>query len=61
LTPREVQILRLLATGASNRQIGERLFISPATVARHVANLYAKLGVASRAEATAFAHRHGLA
>ena len=60
LTERETEILRLLAAGTSNRGIGERLFISPATVARHVANLFAKLGVDSRAKATAYAHRHGL-
>jgi non-specific serine/threonine protein kinase len=61
LTKRELEILRLLATGEGNRAIGERLFISATTVARHVANLYAKLGVDSRAQAVAYAHRHGLA
>jgi DNA-binding CsgD family transcriptional regulator len=60
LTEREFEILRLLAAGQSNREIGERLFISPATAARHVATIFAKLGVASRARATAHAHRHGL-
>ncbi len=60
LTERETEILRLLAAGESNRGIGERLFISPATVARHVANLCGMLGVDSRAKAVAFAHRHGL-
>lgn len=61
LTARETEILRLLAAGESNREIAERLFISPATVARHLSNLYAKLDVDSRSKATAFAHRHGLA
>ena len=60
LTKREREVLRLLAAGESNRAIGERLFISATTVARHVANVYRKLGVDSRAEATAFAHRHDL-
>lgn len=45
LTGREVEILRLLATGDSNRETGNRLYLSPATVARHLANFYAKLGV----------------
>jgi ATP/maltotriose-dependent transcriptional regulator MalT len=60
LTPREGEVLRLLAAGQSNREIGERLFISPATVARHLANVYAKLDVDSRAKAVAYAHRQGL-
>src|SRR3712207_7889323 len=48
---------RLLAAGHSNRELGEKLFISPATAARHVANIYAKLDVDSRVEATAYAHQ----
>jgi non-specific serine/threonine protein kinase len=60
LTERELEVLRLLAAGRSNREIGDALFISPATAARHVANIYVKLDVESRAEATAFAHRHKL-
>ena len=60
LTERELEVLRLLAAGESNRAIAERLFISPTTVARHVANIFTKLGVDSRAKATAHAHRHGL-
>jgi DNA-binding CsgD family transcriptional regulator len=60
LSEREVEVLRLLAAGHSNREIGEQLFISPTTAARHVANIYAKLGVDTRAVATAFAHQHGL-
>jgi predicted ATPase/DNA-binding CsgD family transcriptional regulator len=60
LTGREMEILSLVAAGHSNREIGELLFISRATVARHVANIFGKLGVDSRAQATTFAHRHGL-
>jgi DNA-binding NarL/FixJ family response regulator len=61
LTTREVEVLRLLAGGRSNKQIGEALFISPDTVRRHLTNIYTKLGVTSRGEAIDFAHRHGLA
>ena len=61
LSERELEVLRLVAAGHTNREIGEALFISPTTVARHIANIYAKLGVDSRAKATAFAHQHGLA
>jgi DNA-binding NarL/FixJ family response regulator len=60
LTPREADVLRLLALGFSNREIGERLFISPRTVNFHVTNLLAKLDLDSRAAAAAFAVRHGL-
>jgi DNA-binding NarL/FixJ family response regulator len=60
LTARELEVLRLLAAGYSNRELGETLFISPTTAARHVANIYSKLGVDSRAEATSYAHHHGL-
>jgi DNA-binding CsgD family transcriptional regulator len=60
LTEREIEVLRLLAAGNSNREIGELLYISPATAARHVANIYNKLGVDSRARAVASAHRIGL-
>lgn len=60
LTPREREVLALLATGLTNRALGERLGIREKTVARHVANLYGKLGLSSRAAATAFAYEHGL-
>jgi ATP/maltotriose-dependent transcriptional regulator MalT len=60
LTIREMEVLRLLAQGHSNRDIGEALFISPATAARHVANIFTKLDVGTRAQATAYAHQHGL-
>jgi DNA-binding NarL/FixJ family response regulator len=59
LSDRETQVLRLVAAGKTNRAIGETLFISEKTVARHVSNIFDKLGVSSRAGATACAyHRH---
>jgi DNA-binding NarL/FixJ family response regulator len=61
LTGREVEVLRLIAAGCSNRAIAETLFISPNTVLRHVSHIFAKTGVANRAEAAAYATRHGLA
>ena len=60
LTPREVEVLRLLVEGRSNRQIAERLFISGKTASVHVTNILAKLGVHSRLEAAATARRLGL-
>jgi DNA-binding CsgD family transcriptional regulator/tetratricopeptide (TPR) repeat protein len=60
LTPRELEVLRLLVEGRSNRQIAEQLFISGKTASVHVTNLLAKLGVHSRLEAAALAHRLGL-
>ena len=61
LTPREVQVLRLIAAGRSNREIAEDLTLSERTVARHVTNIYTKVGVHSKAEATAYAFRQQLA
>jgi ATP/maltotriose-dependent transcriptional regulator MalT len=60
LTAREVQVLRLVAGGKSNRTIAAELAISEHTVARHVQNIFAKLDVSSRSAATAFAFEHGL-
>jgi DNA-binding NarL/FixJ family response regulator/tetratricopeptide (TPR) repeat protein len=60
LTPRELEVLRLLVEGRSNRQIAEQLFISGKTAGVHVTNLLAKLGVHSRLEAAAMARRLGL-
>src|SRR6266508_1374839 len=60
LTPRELEVLRLLVEGRSNRQIAEQLFISGKTASVHVTNLLAKLGVHSRLEAAALARRLGL-
>jgi len=61
LTVRELEVLRLLVEGRSDREIGEALFIGTRTVQTHVANLFAKLGVNTRAEAAAVAVRRGLA
>ena len=61
LTPRELEVLRLVATGKSNREIASALVISEHTVARHVQNILTKLGVASRTAAGAFAFEHDLA
>lgn len=60
LTLREFQVLRLVATGATNRAIAQDLFLSEKTVARHVANIFTKLDVSSRAGATAYAYEHHL-
>ena len=60
LTPREVDVLRLVATGRSNREIAAALFISVPTVKRHLTNILGKLGAPSRSAATAYAHRHGI-
>ena len=58
LTRREKEVLRLLAGGLSNREIAERLFISPKTAEHHVSRVYSKLGVSSRAEAAGYAARN---
>jgi DNA-binding NarL/FixJ family response regulator len=60
LTEREVQVLRLVAAGRTNRAIAAELVISEHTVARHLNNIFAKLDVSSRAAATAYAYTHGL-
>ncbi|HEX2220293.1 MAG TPA: LuxR C-terminal-related transcriptional regulator [Gemmatimonadales bacterium] len=60
LTARELEVLRLIAKGMTNRGIAERLRISEKTVARHVSNIYVKLGLSSRSAATAYAYRHAL-
>ncbi|SDR04323.1 Predicted ATPase [Thermostaphylospora chromogena] len=60
LTPRETEVLRHLTLGRSNREIAEELFISVKTVSVHVSNILAKLGVGTRGEAAATAHRLGL-
>jgi ATP/maltotriose-dependent transcriptional regulator MalT len=60
LSARELEVLRLVAAGKSNRQVAGELVISEHTVARHVQNIYAKLGLSSRAAATAFAFERDL-
>ena len=60
LSERELQVLRLLAAGKTNRAIADELFISEKTVARHVSNIFNKVGVASRSGATAWAFQHNL-
>ncbi len=60
VTPREADVLRLLADGRTNRQIGEALFISEKTASVHITNLLRKLGVSNRVEAAAVAQRAGL-
>lgn len=61
LTERECEVLRLVAAGHTNRRIGAELVISEHTVARHVQNIFTKLGVSSRSAATAYAYEHGIA
>jgi DNA-binding CsgD family transcriptional regulator len=60
LTKRELEIVTAIARGATNRQVAQQIFISEKTVARHLANIYAKLGVSSRTAAVAWAHQHNL-
>ncbi|WP_132151919.1 helix-turn-helix transcriptional regulator [Kribbella antiqua] len=60
LSPREVEVLRLVATGATNRAIAARLVLSERTVDRHVSNIFTKLGVSSRSAATAYGLEHKL-
>ena len=61
LTDRELEVLRLLGDGRTNRQIGDELFITLKTASVHVSRILLKLGVTNRAEAAAAAHRMGLA
>jgi DNA-binding CsgD family transcriptional regulator len=60
LTAREVEVLRLVAAGKTNRAIATDLFLSEKTVARHVSNIFGKLGLSTRAAATAYAYEHSL-
>ncbi|MEX1259159.1 MAG: LuxR C-terminal-related transcriptional regulator [Gemmatimonadota bacterium] len=60
LTPRELEVLALVATGKTNRSIAGELFISEKTVARHVSNIFSKLSLSTRAAATAYAYEHDL-
>ncbi|AOT03629.1 response regulator transcription factor [Arthrobacter sp. U41] len=61
LTAREAEVVRLVSAGLSNRNIAAELFISEKTVARHLSNIFTKLGLTSRAAVTAYAYQHGLA
>ena len=60
LTPRELEVLGLVADGLSRDEIGRRLFISPKTVGTHIERIFRKLGVHTRAQAVSFAYEHGL-
>ncbi|MFY9998013.1 MAG: response regulator transcription factor, partial [Trebonia sp.] len=61
LTPLEVDVLRLIAAGQSNREIARTLFVSEATVKTHVNRIFAKTGSRDRAQATRYAYTHGYA
>jgi DNA-binding CsgD family transcriptional regulator len=60
LTPREIEVVRLVAAGKTNRMIARELYLSEKTVAHHLGNVFTKLGLASRAAATAYAYEHAL-
>jgi DNA-binding NarL/FixJ family response regulator len=60
LTQREVEVLRLVARGLSNKQVAAELVVSPKTIGTHVEHIYAKLGVSNRAEVALYATTHGL-
>jgi DNA-binding CsgD family transcriptional regulator len=60
LSPREVEVLRRLVAGATNREIAAELFISPRTVQSHMTNIFGKLGVGTRSAAVAYAYQHKL-
>ena len=60
LSPREIEVLRLVASGAGNRAIAQKLSLSEKTVARHISNIFVKLDLNSRSAATAYAYEHRL-
>src|SRR5207244_8844786 len=60
LTPREIEVLTLIARGASNRQVAQALNITPKTASTHIERIYTKIGASTRSTATLFAVQHGL-
>jgi len=60
LSDREIEVLRLISLGRTNREVAEQLFLSPKTVGRHIENIYTKIGVSTRPAATLFAMQHQL-
>ena len=60
LTGRELEVLRLIGTGATNREIADRLVVSEGTVKNHVSNILSRLGLRDRTQAAIYAHDHGL-
>ncbi len=60
LTERELEVLRLIGTGATNREIADQLVVSEGTVKNHVSNILSRLGLRDRTQATLYAHEHGL-
>jgi DNA-binding NarL/FixJ family response regulator len=60
LTPREVEVLKLVARGLTTREIAHELVITPKTVGNHIEHIYTKIGVSNRARASLFAVQHGL-
>jgi DNA-binding NarL/FixJ family response regulator len=60
LTPREIEVLRLVAEGSTNREIAERLYLSEGTVKNHVSRVLTRLGLRDRTQAAIYARDHGL-
>ena len=60
LTERELEVLRLIGTGATNREIADRLVVSEGTVKNHVSSILSRLGLRDRTQAALYAHEHGV-